>query len=93
MAPALVEGDVIVTKLHKKHPKNNEIWVFELTNNKIVKRVKKIQSVEIWFEGDNINHSWDSRHFGYIKTDQLVGQAKFVAFNVYKLGRFFVPLI
>ena len=41
------------------------------------KRIKKIKTIEknifIWIEGDNKKNSFDSRNFGWIKKEFIIG--------------------
>jgi len=57
------KGDVVVLK----HPKENEGF--------LIKRISLVtNSDEFYVLGDNKNFSQDSRHFGPIKKDSIIGK-------------------
>lgn len=40
----------------------------------VIKRLKKVsQFGKLWFEGDNLDASNDSRHYGYVKPKNVIG--------------------
>ncbi len=55
-------------------PKVGDIVVLEQGGKKMIKRVKKIRSDEIFVLGDNEKMSTDSRTFGWIKKSQIIGK-------------------
>jgi hypothetical protein len=58
-------------------PKINQIVIVNLNGIEICKRIKKIKNIEknvlIWIEGDNKKNSFDSRNFGWIKKEFIIG--------------------
>ena len=78
MLPNYKEGDyLLINKLSRiqkgdavvlKHPKTNEL---------ILKRVSKIKNGRYDVLGDNKNQSTDSRHFGSISEEMIVGKILF----------------
>ena len=71
---AIKDGDVIVFHLKK----DQKSWYTE--NDFAIKRIVSIKADEkskrrklIWVQGDNKNHSEDSRKYGYISTKQVIG--------------------
>ena len=58
-------------------PKLNQIVIVNLNGIEICKRIKKIKTIEknilIWIEGDNKKNSFDSRNFGWIKKEFIIG--------------------
>ena len=58
-------------------PKLNQIVIVNLNGTEMCKRIKKIKNIEknilIWIEGDNKKNSFDSRNFGWIKKEFIIG--------------------
>jgi len=89
MSPTLKPGQFIMLDTwayHHHSPQLNDVVVFSHNDqhNWLVKRISpwpdgKLQQHDNWYVlGDNQAHSRDSRYFGGIKTQQLVGQVKMV---------------
>jgi nickel-type superoxide dismutase maturation protease len=57
-----------------KKPKVGEIIVIKYSGKEIIKRVKKVEGEEVFVEGDNKDESTDSRHFGSVKVENVVGK-------------------
>lgn len=77
MFPTLKEGQEIVSfnwaYLGRK-PKVGDIIVIKYQGQEMVKRVSQLKGEQVLVEGDNKNQSTDSRHFGPVKMDQVVGK-------------------
>jgi type IV secretory pathway protease TraF len=43
----------------------------------ILKRVKKKNEHQVWLQGDNPDHSTDSRHYGPVELEKVVARAIF----------------
>ena len=58
-------------------PKIDQIVIVNKNGIEMCKRIKKIKTIEknifIWIEGDNKKNSFDSRNFGWIKKDFIIG--------------------
>ncbi len=63
-------GDIVIVKSSKLKVKSE-----------IVKRVKRVEGDRVWVEGDNKAESTDSRDFGAVKIDQIVGKVIFSSEN------------
>ena len=80
MKNTLKEGDLITYK--KLHPKNTTLKVGDIVvayhprikNKLIIKRIHNIYHDKFDLRGDNFFSSTDSREFGLIKFDLLVGK-------------------
>ena len=57
-----------------RKPKAGEIIVLSLNGKELIKRVTKLEGEQVFVEGDNRNESTDSRHFGPISMDQVMGK-------------------
>lgn len=79
MEPTLKAGDyVIVNKLSYlfKKPSRGDIIVFKHPNNGrfLIKRIAEVKDSEFLVLGDNKEFSTDSRHFGAIDRNLVVGK-------------------
>lgn len=74
MLPVLKDSQDVLTVNWFFKPKIGDIVVIKHDNIEMIKRIKKIVSNRVWIEGDNIEESTDSRNFGPIKIDQIVGK-------------------
>ena len=81
MNPTLKEGDLVLYRPIKKSILSLKKGSIVIAINPLkkdelmIKRVSKRNDLEIDLLGDNPNASIDSRHFGSIKLDQLIGIA------------------
>ena len=55
-------------------PKVGDILVVKFNGKEMIKRVQEVRGDEVFIEGDNEHESTDSRHFGPISLDQVVGK-------------------
>lgn len=77
MLPTLKEGDKIIISnipyIFKK-PAVGNIVAFKLKNNIFLKRIKHVKRDKYFLEGDNKIDSIDSRAFGLINKNQILGK-------------------
>ena len=82
MEKTLLEGDLIIYK--KTNPKNHDLEINDLVvlyhpkikNKLIVKRVFQIHQNKVDLRGDNSLSSTDSRTWGLIELDLIVGKVE-----------------
>ena len=80
MEPALKPGDfVLVNKWAYlfREPAKGDVIVLKHPRDKdkfLLKRVEEIRDSEYFVAGDNRDFSQDSRHFGPIKKDLIIGK-------------------
>ena len=80
MEPTFFEDDkVLVNRLAYlfKKPKVGDIVVVKhsgYTDRSRIKRVKNVKGSKFFLVGDNISNSTDSRHFGEISEEYVVGK-------------------
>ena len=85
MAPTLKAGDyVIVSKLSYvfRKPSRGDIIVFKHPSNNesfLIKRITEARDSEYFVQGDNKEFSTDSRHFGAINKNFIIGKVWFHA--------------
>tara|TARA_A100001388_G_scaffold227124_1_gene178407 strand:- start:787 stop:1041 length:255 start_codon:yes stop_codon:yes gene_type:complete len=78
MLPSLKEGDIVFFKKYKKDKcslKKGEIVIFHnpINNQREIKRIKKIEKICIEVLGDNLENSIDSRSFGLVQKEKIIG--------------------
>jgi len=73
MAPKLPKGTLILaTKLFRRlHP--GEVVIVKHDDKEKVKRIERVENDKVFVVGDNLAASTDSRHFGWLTRDQVVG--------------------
>lgn len=76
MLPTLKPGQDVLTFNWWKllGIKEGDLVVVKVNNIEIIKRVHNISDREYFVEGDNKNESSDSRNFGPINKDQIMGK-------------------
>jgi signal peptidase I len=81
MEPQIKNGEtILVSKIPYwfKTPQINDIVAFKDSSEKIlVKRIVKIENRRYFVEGDNKRDSLDSRKFGDISKDKIIGEIIF----------------
>ena len=77
MSPSLRPGQDVLSfnwaYLGKK-PKKGDIVVVIVNRKDMVKRVERVMGNELWIRGDNRDEGTDSRDFGAITIDNVVGK-------------------
>lgn len=74
MLPVLKEGQDVVSMNWFYKVKVGDIVVIKQDGKEMVKRVQKVQGNKVLVQGDNAQESIDSRQFGPVKMDQIVGK-------------------
>ena len=74
MSPTLQPGQDILSFNWAYKPKIGDIVVIKVNGQEMVKRIQKYDGRHIFVRGDNREESTDSRHFGPILSDQIVGK-------------------
>lgn len=76
MEPTLENGDTLICNTLKT-PQIGDIVVIypgeEVGNHYIIKRVISVQDEKIFVQGDNSENSYDSREFGWINFEKVLG--------------------
>lgn len=77
MLPTLTHGQDILSfnwAYISRKPKIGEVIVLNFAGRDMVKRVTRVMDGEIFVEGDNEVESTDSRDFGTVKLNQIIGK-------------------
>lgn len=76
MVPGLQPGQDILSFNWFYKPEVGDLVVIKKNGKEMIKRVSKILDRKnlIFVTGDNANESTDSRHFGPVSMDQIVGR-------------------
>lgn len=76
MEPTVSPGDFVVIDKWYGGLRPGEIVVLKHPKRKlyIVKRIKRVDGKKIFVEGDNKEKSQDSRHFGAVSRDLVLGK-------------------
>lgn len=74
MSPKLNSGQLLVaTALYRRvHP--GQVVIISHDGKQKVKRVERVTDNEVFVIGDNLNASTDSRHFGWLPKQSIVGR-------------------
>jgi len=78
MLPTLKEGDIVFFKKYKKNKsklKNRQIVIFNhpFKNKILIKRINSVNQNYIEVLGDNIKFSEDSKKFGLVNNEKIIG--------------------
>jgi phage repressor protein C with HTH and peptisase S24 domain len=71
MSPKLLPGQIIIASGLFKHIRAGQVYIFSHDGKEKIKRVERLSDDRIFFIGDNLDYSSDSRHFGWIRQAQV----------------------
>ena len=77
MEPTIKNGQtVLVSSLPYifKKPKVNDVIALENGNKILIKRILKMNAQEVFIAGDNLEDSLDSRKFGMVSKNKILGK-------------------
>ena len=77
MQPQIVNGEtVLISNLFYlfKNPQIGDIVAFSIQGKILIKRVTKIKKERYFLEGDNREDSLDSRKFGFVLREKILGK-------------------
>ena len=82
MQPTLKQDDMVICNTLNKNPKIGDIVIIKplicFGDDYVIKRVTDIQEDKIFIEGDNKDHSFDSRNVGWIDKSNIFGTILFM---------------
>lgn len=73
MEPKLRAGQLLLATRLFRHVHPGQVVVVIHDGKEKVKRVERIQNDKVFVIGDNLSASKDSRHFGWLDREQIVG--------------------
>lgn len=74
MLPVLSPGQVVCAISIGLSPNIGDVIIAFVDGKEIVKRIAKIDQKRVFLIGDNQDYSTDSRSFGWVDFDQILGQ-------------------
>ena len=74
MFPTFKEGQDVLSINWFVNPKVGDVIVIKKDGKEMVKRIQKVLGREVIVTGDNAQESTDSRHFGPVNMDQVIGR-------------------
>lgn len=80
MMPTIEPGRLLVVTRNSKIKKGN-IVIAKVGEREIVKRVSDVKSSKVYILGDNPIGSTDSRDFGWLSEDQIIGKIVWPQFS------------
>lgn len=74
MLPTLKPGQEVLVWCWFLNPQEGDIVAIKVNGKKMIKRIQSCNGRSIFVIGDNKERSSDSRKFGWIKKDQIIGK-------------------
>src|SRR3990167_9766968 len=74
MTPTLHSGQDVLSINWFVNPKVGDIVVIKKSGKEMVKRIEKVEDDKVFVIGDNPEESTDSRDFGPVNMDQVIGK-------------------
>ena len=74
MVPVLPPGTTVVANRWDNHLGPGDIIIFFHDGREKIKRIQTLENNKIYVLGDHKEESTDSRHFGVIDTNQVIGK-------------------
>ena len=80
MQPHFVPGDeLLVERVPSARLNPGDVVVFtdpRVPSRRVLKRIARVRSLECFVLGDNLKHSTDSRHYGWVSSTLLLGRVR-----------------
>ena len=74
MSPKLVPGQIIIASSLFAKIQPGQVYIFTHGGLEKIKRVEKVDKGKVFFVGDNLSKSSDSRHFGWIPISDILAR-------------------
>ncbi|MGH7234704.1 MAG: S26 family signal peptidase [Candidatus Saccharimonadales bacterium] len=74
MSPKLSPGQLLVSSGWFRDINPGEVCIFYQDGREKVKRAERVTKNKVFFIGDNLSFSSDSRHFGWIKKEAVIAK-------------------
>lgn len=73
MYPTLQEGELVIA-LQRRQLAPDDIVIFRHKGLEKIKRVREVDAARVYVVGDNPRYSTDSRHYGMVPLDDVLGK-------------------
>ncbi|MCL4357511.1 S26 family signal peptidase [Patescibacteria group bacterium] len=74
MSPRLKPGQIIVVSGWFKSIRPGQVYIFLQDGKEKIKRVERVRKHKVFFIGDNLRYSTDSRHFGWVEKGAVLAK-------------------
>jgi len=74
MSPKLAPGQLVIASSRFRKIKAGEVFIFSHDGKEKIKRVERTNQNQVFFIGDNLAYSSDSRHFGWVEQVQITAK-------------------
>ncbi len=74
MSPRLQPGQLVVASGWFKSIRPGQVYIFRQGGKEKIKRVERVRKYTVFFIGDNLKYSSDSRHFGWVEKGAVLAK-------------------
>ena len=74
MSPNLEPNQLVIASGLFRQIRPGEVCIFLQDGKEKIKRVEQVSSNRVFFIGDNLGYSTDSRHFGWVAKDKILAK-------------------
>ncbi len=74
MKPKLVSGQLLLATALFRRLRPGQVVIIEHQGKQKVKRIERVNHGRIFVIGDNLKASTDSRHFGWLNSNQVIAR-------------------
>lgn len=73
MEPGIPDGSIVVYERWNRSCDEDDVVIVQMDGGQLVKRIDSVQGGKVFLLGDNRSESVDSRTFGMIDQDRIIG--------------------
>jgi phage repressor protein C with HTH and peptisase S24 domain len=74
MSPKLIPGQLVIASSRYRKIRPGEVFIFRHDGKEKIKRAERTELDRVFFIGDNLAYSSDSRHFGWVGQTQIIAK-------------------